>query len=506
MSAALWGWMLAAQAVASESIDTELVRPQLSDWGLPGVESARRGGRGAARVGLFFQHEQDPLVLYQEGLETGVIVQLRQRADLGLSWEAADRLALRAGLPLVLQSAGTVPELSGDGFYMGDPSLGFAWTLVQQPVGAIALRADGHLPLGTGKAWIAEDAPRVSPALLAELGGGRLVWLTELGLAARPLAGRPGAMEVGSELTLGAGVRFDARPGRMALHGALVGRSGLDAVGQAGVGTPVEALSGLILYPRDDLRVDVGVGRGLTAGYGTSEFRVVTGLTYTRRPAPEVPETLRVRLDAVVNHPDAVALSDAEEPPPPPEDGDWDEGQLARIEGREIAIREPIYFEVDTARILPLSLPVIAAVAGVMAENGQITYLLVEGHASEEGAYDYNDDLSNLRARTIFRALIEEGVHPYRLSYRGFGEVMPAAERPGAPQDDEGLAAHRRVVFHIRHTLGAEELPPAAPETVRLPWSGEAVTFVAPKLPEPPPAAEDESTDWQNVFEDEEAQ
>ena len=84
-------------------------------------------------------------------------------------------------------------------------------------------------------------------------------------------------------------------------------------------------------------------------------------------------------------------------------------------------------------------------VAKLINEDIQIGHLVIEGHASEEGSYGYNYDLSNLRARAIYRALVEAGVHPDRLSHRGYGEAIPIK----SGEDEASLALNRRVEFHI---------------------------------------------------------
>jgi outer membrane protein OmpA-like peptidoglycan-associated protein len=151
-----------------------------------------------------------------------------------------------------------------------------------------------------------------------------------------------------------------------------------------------------------------------------------------------------------------------------PEVVEWKEGQLARVEERRIAIREPIQFEFGTARILPESLPVLDAVVQVLADYWQIEHLVIVGHASEEGSFAYNDELSVARARAVHRALVEAGIHPDRLSYQGMGEVAPKS----LSTVEAELARDRRVEFRIVHLLTPVEAAPARPAEFRLPWTG----------------------------------
>src|SRR6185436_7020927 len=126
--------------------------------------------------------------------------------------------------------------------------------------------------------------------------------------------------------------------------------------------------------------------------------------------------------------------------------------ELARVVGQEIVLRDPIRFAVGTARILPESLPTLDQVAGLVAPG---TLLVIEGHSSEEGDYSYNYTLSLERAKSIWERLIQAGVPPFRLAYRGVGEVDPVAGGEG----EVGRAANRRVIFHLVHLEGLAEPP-----------------------------------------------
>jgi outer membrane protein OmpA-like peptidoglycan-associated protein len=227
----------------------------------------------------------------------------------------------------------------------------------------------------------------------------------------------------------------------------------------------------------DHFRMHLGVGRGITAGYGTSAFRGLVSIRYERTPPPVIQEP-----DFVVSVLDIPEdLLDEPEPPPPDEPtvvpGEWREGELARVAVDRIEIREPIQFEFATSRILPVSLPLLRQVATLLNRNAGIGHLLIEGHASQEGSFTYNYDLSIRRARAVYEQLIVLGVHPARMSYRGMGKVMPLTDAT----DEESLAANRRVEFKIIHQYGpGDELPVYAPQ-IKLPWSGEPAEVEVPR-------------------------
>src|SRR6185295_5328001 len=119
----------------------------------------------------------------------------------------------------------------------------------------------------------------------------------------------------------------------------------------------------------------------------------------------------------------------------------------------------------------------------------EIGHVVIEGHASEEGSYEYNYNLSNLRARSIYEELVKAGVHPKRMSTRGMGEVEPVA----LGSEEERLALNRRVDFHIVYYIDSQDQAPHLQNQIVLPWNGENET-VAPQdqLPvQKPPTPED---------------
>ena len=70
----------------------------------------------------------------------------------------------------------------------------------------------------------------------------------------------------------------------------------------------------------------------------------------------------------------------------------------------------------------------------------------IRGHTDDIGQEQDNMKLSTARARAVFDYLVERGVSPDRLSFRGFGESIPIASNATA----EGRRENRRTEFVIR--------------------------------------------------------
>ncbi len=126
-----------------------------------------------------------------------------------------------------------------------------------------------------------------------------------------------------------------------------------------------------------------------------------------------------------------------EEPPPPP----------ARVEVRDnkIEIKEKIQFEYNKAVILPASFGLLDEIKDVITKNAHIKKISIEGHASSEGDPKHNLKLSDERAKSVMKYLVDKGVDAGRLTAKGFGITRPIADNA----TEEGKEKNRRVEFLI---------------------------------------------------------
>lgn len=477
--AALAGLLSVAHA-QGYSADVELLRPSWSQGALPGVDTPLVEEAGTIRGGGFAWYARDPLVLYENEEESGAVVSHRSTLALGATFDVGRVAAARVMVPTALQWGSDVPELARDGPVLGDVAAGMRLQLADSRFLATGLRVDLSLPTGTREAWMGERQPRGILGALLMGRVGAFDALADLGMIVRPTVSTGSAFDLGSELAPNVGVRYHLWPERVALHITTLNRLGLDRLLRGGAENSSELLAGVQLSPTPDLAWDVSLGKGLSDGYGTSEFRLVVGATWIRRPPPAQPSPAVRIVSVPESSPDSVVVDLPEDPPE--EDYVWEEEELARVEGERIVIRDPIQFQFNTERILPESIPTLVYVSGLLEDNWQIVHLLIEGHASEEGSHAYNYDLSIRRARAIWEELIRVGVHPDRMSYRGMGETVPRKEG----EDEASLATNRRVEFRIIRQLGGDERPDQYRDGVRLPWSGDDAEVVTPEAPPPP--------------------
>jgi outer membrane protein OmpA-like peptidoglycan-associated protein len=462
--------LFAAAVAAGLPLDVELVRPALAPGGTPGQDTPWTQPPGLPRVAALVQAEQDPVVVYSDGDYAGAAISSRSLVQAGLRWGPVRRMDLSVAVPFAWQEGGAwqdggVFPGSAQGFALGDVELAARYRLLGNDASALAVRADVALPTGDTAAWMGEGTVRPGGALLGALAVGRFALLGEAGYRYGAAATNVGALQLagGSSLVTNAAVRWTWQ--RVGIGFGYLGRVRLAP--DAGPRDNASALvASLDVRAPHGVTVDVGGGPGLGGGVGASSLRAFLGIAWAPEPRvpPERPVSVAAR--SLAPPPEDVPTLVIRPVPAPPVPG-WAEGELAKVEGDRIVIRDPIRFVFAKDEVLPESLPVLADVARVLAENPRITYVVVEGHASEEGSFAYNYALSTARARAIYRVLIEVGVVPDRIGYRAMGEVAPAS----LGVDEASLAQNRRVLFRIERQLPSDAPAPVWPP-VPVPWTG----------------------------------
>ena len=477
------------------STDIELVRPSFTHRGIHGVATPGTNVPGTFRYGLVAQYTKNPLTLYNFDVEEGAVVVNRSSFVLGTSVDISENVTAVLTVPTAWNSGNVnLPAYSGDGFGLGDLGTAFHFTALDVRMVTIGARAGLMLPTGRRNMYLGEKYIRGQIGLLAMVNLGPITAASDIGIQLRGALDTEADFILGPELDWNHGLRVNLPGTPFAVTGNLAMKGGFYNFLRGGAENSMEAMGGLQMRANKMMRIDLGVGRGFTEGYGTSDIRVLGGLVFDQvpwqpPPPPPPPPPVKVETVAVEELPD-----------PPPIEPAWEEGELARVVGKQIRIREKLQFRVNTAILLSESVPVAKAIAEILNTQALIGHVVIEGHASEEGRHDFNYELSRNRSRTIFEELVKSGVHPDRLSYRGMGEVDPLV--PG--DDEEALATNRRVEFHIVRQYEYDDELPQFPAVMELPWNGMSVKVVQPPPPEPPEeVGADGFGDFDNEEEDE---
>ena len=115
-------------------------------------------------------------------------------------------------------------------------------------------------------------------------------------------------------------------------------------------------------------------------------------------------------------------------------------GQGTAGGGAAVSADRVVYFDFDSAEILPQSQAVIDTNARYLSGNPRIITQL-EGHTDERGSREYNIALGERRANAVRQVMIARGVSPQQVRVISYGEERPAA----GGQDEQSYALNRRV-------------------------------------------------------------
>ncbi len=107
-------------------------------------------------------------------------------------------------------------------------------------------------------------------------------------------------------------------------------------------------------------------------------------------------------------------------------------------------ILDNIEFEFDKATLRGESSAELQNLAHMLIDFPNMR-VEIQGHTDDEGADDYNLNLSQARAKAVADRLIKKKVRKGQLTYKGYGETVPIATN----DTEEGRAKNRRVQFVI---------------------------------------------------------
>ena len=108
-------------------------------------------------------------------------------------------------------------------------------------------------------------------------------------------------------------------------------------------------------------------------------------------------------------------------------------------------IFEQITFELNSDKLLAFSKSSLDSLVILLEEYSSLK-LEIQGHTDDTGNPPHNFELSEKRAKTIYRYLISRGISSERLSYKGYGATQPISTN----QTQKGRRKNRRVEFHVK--------------------------------------------------------
>jgi outer membrane protein OmpA-like peptidoglycan-associated protein/tetratricopeptide (TPR) repeat protein len=117
---------------------------------------------------------------------------------------------------------------------------------------------------------------------------------------------------------------------------------------------------------------------------------------------------------------------------------------LNPIKKGEKIILKNVFYETDSYELKQESLIELNKLLAFLNHNQEIK-IEISGHTDNIGLHDYNMELSENRAKSVYTFLINNKIKPERLIYKGYGESQPIS----ANETKEGRADNRRTEIKI---------------------------------------------------------
>ncbi len=118
--------------------------------------------------------------------------------------------------------------------------------------------------------------------------------------------------------------------------------------------------------------------------------------------------------------------------------------ELEKIDVGKKVVLNNIYFEFDKSKLKESSFEELNRLVEFMNKYPSVK-ILISGHTDNIGSLNYNQRLSEARAKSVYKYLIEKEIEKDRLTYKGFAFNQPIATN----ETDEGRQQNRRVEFKI---------------------------------------------------------
>ena len=140
----------------------------------------------------------------------------------------------------------------------------------------------------------------------------------------------------------------------------------------------------------------------------------------------------------------------------------------------DVIVLRGVNFEFDKSRLTQNAKIILDGVADELVANPQIKIEL-SGHTDAKGSDEYNQKLSESRARSVLQYLSEKGVASDRMTAAGYGESKPIADN----ETDEGRELNRRVELRV---VGTDAVATGAGDVATVPAAEPAAAVDAAPL------------------------
>ncbi len=107
-------------------------------------------------------------------------------------------------------------------------------------------------------------------------------------------------------------------------------------------------------------------------------------------------------------------------------------------------ILEGINFDFDKADLLPSAYPILDKDVKILMNDPKLN-VSIEGHCDIRGSDEYNQKLSERRAKSVYNYFVSKGISKKRMRTVGFGRSRPLVPNTS----EENMAKNRRVEIKV---------------------------------------------------------
>jgi outer membrane protein OmpA-like peptidoglycan-associated protein len=117
---------------------------------------------------------------------------------------------------------------------------------------------------------------------------------------------------------------------------------------------------------------------------------------------------------------------------------------FSELKKGEVVVLNNVNFDFDSYILLKSSEDELNTFLQFLLDNPELKFR-IDGYTDNIGTDEYNQELSIKRAKSVYNWLVNKGIQPSRLDYKGFGKRQPLINAT----DDKSRAINRRVEVQI---------------------------------------------------------